>query len=135
MRSQFGVIGSMPVEAFTITNAHGLSATAISYGARLTQMHVPDRNGITADIVLGFDDVASYEASDTYFGATCGRHGTVSGMHSLFSTIRWSPLPQTKSRNTEVPRLAEFHAFCLNSIRPNQALRPYDGNHFYGSLR
>jgi len=74
-RSQFGIIGSTPVEAFTITNAHGLSATVISYGARLTRMHAPDRNGIMADIVLGFDDVASYAASDTYFGATCGRYG------------------------------------------------------------
>ncbi|MCX5581174.1 hypothetical protein [Kaistia terrae] len=28
-----------------------------------------------ADIVLGFDDVDAYVATDTYFGATCGRYG------------------------------------------------------------
>jgi aldose 1-epimerase len=38
-------------------------------------MQVPDRGGRFADIVLGFDDLARYVATEHYFGATCGRYG------------------------------------------------------------
>lgn len=58
-----------------LSNAHGLRATIIDFGARLTRMVVPDRSGAPADIVLGFDDLASYVGTDTCFGATCGRYG------------------------------------------------------------
>ena len=74
-RSPFGSHGNAPVEALTLANACGMEATLITFGARLTQMTVPDRGGAAADIVLGFDDLASYQATDTYFGATCGRYG------------------------------------------------------------
>src|SRR3546814_31496 len=47
----------------------------MSFGARLVSMHVPERERRLADIVLGFDDFASYVATDHYFGATCGRYG------------------------------------------------------------
>lgn len=72
---QIGRIGADPVHAVTLTNRHGLRARLISYGARLTELHVPDRAGRMADIVLGFDSLAEYLATDTYFGATCGRYG------------------------------------------------------------
>src|SRR5262245_52238651 len=38
-------------------------------------MLVPDRDGTLADVVLGFDDLAGYAGSKSYFGATCGRYG------------------------------------------------------------
>jgi aldose 1-epimerase len=50
-------------------------ARLTNFGARLIAMMVPDRNGALADVVLGFDDLAAYAASDRYFGATCGRYG------------------------------------------------------------
>ena len=74
-RSAFGRHGDKPVEALTLATAGGLEATLITFGARLTRMIVPDRHGNAADVVLGFDDLASYQATDTYFGATCGRYG------------------------------------------------------------
>jgi aldose 1-epimerase len=74
-QAPFGSYKGKAVTAFTITNAHGLRARVISFGARLTEMHVPDRAGRMADVVLGFDDLAAYAATDTYFGATVGRYG------------------------------------------------------------
>ena len=74
-RSPFGLHGNTPVEALKLANAGGLEVTLITFGARLTRMLAPDRDGAVADVVLGFDDLASYEATDTYFGATCGRYG------------------------------------------------------------
>lgn len=71
---EFGRIGDQPVQAVTLANAHGLRARLITYGARLTELHVPDREGQPADIVLGFDTLDEYRATTTYFGATCGRY-------------------------------------------------------------
>ena len=71
------VYGTLPdgqiVHRVTLT--HGkLTARLISYGARLTELWVPDRDGVTADVVLGHDTLDQYVASTTYFGATCGRY-------------------------------------------------------------
>ncbi|ODT20709.1 MAG: galactose mutarotase [Kaistia sp. SCN 65-12] len=71
----FGHLDGEVVRGFVLRNRNGLSAKLITYGARLTELHAPGRTGEMADIVLGFDDVASYVATDTYFGATCGRYG------------------------------------------------------------
>jgi aldose 1-epimerase len=74
-RSPFGNIGGVPVHAYTVATDGGIRARLIDFGARLVELHVPDRTGAFADIVLGFDHLASYSASDAYFGATCGRYG------------------------------------------------------------
>jgi len=44
-----------------------------NYGTIITELHVPDRNGKLADIVLGFDNLNQYQGSHPYFGATVGR--------------------------------------------------------------
>jgi aldose 1-epimerase len=74
-RSPFGDIDGVPVHAYDVTTAGRLRARLIDFGARLVELHVPDRTGSLADIVLGFDDLSSYRSSDAYFGATCGRYG------------------------------------------------------------
>jgi len=60
------------VEMFTLQNA-GITAKLIAYGATLTELHVPDKGGKTADIVLGFDNMKDYLADHDYIGATVGR--------------------------------------------------------------
>jgi aldose 1-epimerase len=62
------------VDLYVITNKSGLSAAVMTRGATLVQLHVPDRDGKTADVLLGFDDVSGYESEDNqYFGCTTGR--------------------------------------------------------------
>lgn len=74
-REPFGDIADTPIEALTLTNAAGMRARLITYGARLTELHLPDRHGATADVVIGFDDVARFADVGRYVGATCGRYG------------------------------------------------------------
>jgi aldose 1-epimerase len=63
-----------PVERFTLKNSKGVVAKVMTRGATLTELHVPDKNGKVADVVLGWDDVAGYESADNqYFGCTTGR--------------------------------------------------------------
>lgn len=70
----FGVYEGADARAFTLRNADGYAATLSDFGARLVALEAPDRSGRSADIVLGFGDVAGYAASGFYVGATCGRY-------------------------------------------------------------
>jgi aldose 1-epimerase len=63
------------VDLYTLTNRHGVVAKVITYGALLTELRVPDKQGKLADVVLGFRDLAKYEGEHPYFGATIGRVG------------------------------------------------------------
>lgn len=62
------------VEAYTLTNANGLKAKVITYGAILTELDVPDRQGKLGDVVLGFSDLDGYLRGHPFFGATVGRY-------------------------------------------------------------
>ncbi|RMB53846.1 aldose 1-epimerase [Sphingomonas sp. PP-CE-3A-406] len=61
------------IEAITLSNAHGVSARVLSYGATLQSLMGPDRNGKIADVMLGYDDLASYVDHPNFFGVTVGR--------------------------------------------------------------
>lgn len=76
-KSDFGKLpDGTVIESYTLYNIHGASATIITYGATLTQLFVPDKNGKLGDVVLGFDKLESYEGDPhPFFGATIGRYG------------------------------------------------------------
>jgi aldose 1-epimerase len=62
------------VELYTLQSGKGLIAKVMTRGATLVQLHVPDKNGKSDDVILGWDDVAGYESEDNqYFGCTTGR--------------------------------------------------------------
>jgi aldose 1-epimerase len=63
------------VEAFTLRNARGLELRAITYGATITSLRVPDRQGRFADVVLGWRDLEGYLAGAGYLGCVVGRYG------------------------------------------------------------
>ena len=69
----FGTLRGAPVQLYTLTNAHGLVAKITNYGATVTELHLPDRNGTFADVVLGFDHLDGYLKGGPYFGAIVGR--------------------------------------------------------------
>lgn len=60
---------------FTLKNDHGVTVQAITYGGIITSITTPDRNGVTSDIVLGFDSIDGYLKEHPYFGAIIGRYG------------------------------------------------------------
>ena len=62
-----------PVEKITLRQ-DGLTAEIITYGAALRALRVPDRDGNTVDVVLGYDSVAGYEENGGYLGAVVGRY-------------------------------------------------------------
>ena len=50
-----------------------MTVKVITYGAIVTEIDVPDRNGKMADVVLGFDNLEGYLGGHPYFGAATGR--------------------------------------------------------------
>jgi aldose 1-epimerase len=84
MNIQTREFGKLPtgetVEEFAITNSRGMTLKLITYGATLTELHVPDKSGVTADVVLGFNHLAGYLGNHPFFGCIAGRvSGRITG--------------------------------------------------------
>ncbi len=62
------------VTLFELTNAHGLRARVVEYGAILVSLEVPNREGKLVDVALGFDNLAPYLRGHPLFGSTVGRY-------------------------------------------------------------
>jgi aldose 1-epimerase len=63
----------VPVEQYLLRNANGIVAKVTTYGATMTDLIVPDRDGRMASVVLGFDRLDGYLGEEPYFGSTVGR--------------------------------------------------------------
>jgi aldose 1-epimerase len=75
-KDHFGTTADgVQVDRYTLRNGRGMTVRLIAYGAAVSELLVPDREGRSADVVLGFDQLAPYEdpAQNPYFGATVGR--------------------------------------------------------------
>ena len=62
------------MDTFTLRNAREMVVQLIAYGGSVVSIELPDRDGLPADIVLGYDSVEGYEADRSYFGALIGRY-------------------------------------------------------------
>ncbi len=65
------------VKLYTLTNRGGMTVDITNYGAIITSLKVPDRNGKAADIALGHSSLEGYlnAVDKPYFGAIVGRYG------------------------------------------------------------
>jgi len=62
------------VKQYVLGNANGMRVHIIDYGAIVTSLRVPDREGAIGDVVLGFDTLEGYLAGHPYFGCIVGRY-------------------------------------------------------------
>ena len=62
-----------PVELFTLVNGRGMEASIATYGGIITRLTAPDRAGIMADVVLGYDSLDEYLNDCCFFGCAVGR--------------------------------------------------------------
>jgi aldose 1-epimerase len=71
----FGKLANdVEVTLFTLSNANGVKASLMNYGATLVALEAPDRNGKLTDITLGFDTLEGYvKSNQPYFGCIVGR--------------------------------------------------------------
>jgi aldose 1-epimerase len=59
---------------WTLVNASGVEVKVINFGALITSVKTPDREGKLGAITLGFDNFAGWEKNPSYFGVTTGRY-------------------------------------------------------------
>ena len=61
-------------DVYELTNKNGSVLEIFTYGARITRLCVPDKNGVLGDVILGFANPEDYLGKITYYGATVGRY-------------------------------------------------------------
>lgn len=63
-RIEESVFGKMPdgviVKQFILRNHKGMTVRVVNYGATITAITVPDRNGVAANVILGSDSLQDY---------------------------------------------------------------------------
>lgn len=62
------------VHEYTLDNGRGLVLRAINHGGIVTAIHCPDRDGRSANVVLGFATLADYLAPHPHIGTLVGRY-------------------------------------------------------------
>ncbi|MDP3432641.1 MAG: aldose epimerase family protein [Bacteroidota bacterium] len=78
-KSLFGkTYEGLEAELFTLSNDNHVTVKITNYGAIVTSIETPDKNGNLANIALGFDKLEDYLSPEylgsyPYFGAICGR--------------------------------------------------------------
>ena len=106
-RESFGSTkGGEAVEIYTLRNRRGAEARVMTYGATLVSLKVPDRAGHFEDVLLGFDQLGTYEEDTHYIGQVIGRYAN---------------------------RIAKGR-FTLNGVEYKLATNN-NGNHLHGGLR
>ena len=96
--------GRMPdgtvVDGYTIRNKLGTSLHAITYGGIITSLRTAARDGRMGDIVLGFNDLATYLAGHPYFGAIVGRYANRIAKGRFTLDGRTYQVPVNNGQNT-----------------------------------
>jgi len=69
-----GVHNGKKTSLHTLKNKNGLIAQITNYGAIIVSIYTPDRKGVMADVVQGYDTIKEYiDGNGPYMGAVCGR--------------------------------------------------------------
>ncbi len=65
------------IKLYTLKNEAGMTVKVTNYGAIITSIIVPDRDGKMGDVALGYNRVEDYinAVDKPYFGAVVGRYG------------------------------------------------------------
>ena len=74
-KADWGEADGKKVYLYTLSNTKGTTIKITNYGGIVTSWITPDKKGVKADVVLGFDSLSGYLAKPPYFGAIIGRYG------------------------------------------------------------
>ncbi|MGB3161129.1 aldose epimerase family protein [Carnobacterium sp.] len=72
-KRHYGWIDNQEVVEYHLSNSQGAVFKCLNYGAIVSGILVPDKDGHVENVVLGFDTLADYMDYPAYFGAIVGR--------------------------------------------------------------
>lgn len=98
-RTAAGEVEGHAAEWFTLKNNQGVEITLLSYGANLSSVKMPDKEGRPEEITLGFDSLEHYLGPHPYFGATIGRYANRIGGGEFSLEGRAYPLAANNGPN------------------------------------
>ncbi|NMC21111.1 MAG: galactose-1-epimerase, partial [Thermogutta sp.] len=74
-RAVFGVTrDGSPIELFSLENGNGMAVRAMTLGATLTAVEVPDRGGDRDNVTLYLETAEEYVQGHPCLGSVCGRY-------------------------------------------------------------
>jgi aldose 1-epimerase len=74
IKEQMGQVQGEDVFRYTLQNKTGMQVELITYGAAITNIVTPDKDGKMSSVVLGFDSLSQYSGNDnSLMGSTVGR--------------------------------------------------------------
>ena len=73
-QSLFGHLKTIPIDLYTLVNNNGMEVKIMNYGATVTSIKTPDKNGILGQVVLGFETLDGYVQEQPYIGCIVGRY-------------------------------------------------------------
>lgn len=90
------------VNAYELTNSKGAKLEVITYGATVSSLKIPLKNGELVDVVLGFDNLEAYInsfdlPSAPYLGTTVGRYA--GRIHNAVFTLNGETIHLEKNNN------------------------------------
>ncbi|WP_026727208.1 aldose epimerase family protein [Flavobacterium denitrificans] len=75
-KSEYGTtVKGEKVESYKLKNQNGMEVDIITFGGRITDLKVPNKEGVSENVVIGFNSLAQYEKENPFFGALIGRYG------------------------------------------------------------
>jgi aldose 1-epimerase len=98
------------VELFTLTGKGGMVAKIANFGGVVVDLIVPDRNGKPTNVVLGYDDLASYEKGGVY-SALIGPYANRLGLQFPIDGRMYqqpTPTPRPVPAGAPVPPVRKF---------------------------
>ncbi|MHA4896502.1 aldose epimerase family protein [Pedobacter sp. PWIIR3] len=73
-KNLYGEINGVQIFQYTLTNIKGMQVKLINYGASITDIITPDRDGRMESVVFGFDSLSGYTGrQNALMGAAVGR--------------------------------------------------------------
>ncbi len=85
-KSNFGITPEgIEVNLYKISNSQGAELSVINYGGVIQSLKVPDKHGVFANVVLGYNTLTEYLSGKYYVGALVGRYANriAKGMFSI----------------------------------------------------
>jgi aldose 1-epimerase len=113
-------VNGKPTALYVLKNEKGMEVCVTNYGGRIVSVMVPDESGKMTDVVLGYDNIADYLASDGNFGALIGRYGNriAQGLFVLDS-VEYR-LPQNNNGNCLHGGPEGFHTQVWEAVQPDK---------------
>ena len=137
------LINEKPVKLYTLNNDNGMEVCITNFGGRIVSLCVPDKNGNSIDVVLGFDNIHQYADSvnsPSDFGAAIGRYANRINQGKLVVGDKKIQLPQNNFGHCLHGGFSGWQYQVYDAVQPNDTtleltiVSPDGDNNFPGTV-